>query len=172
MMYAGVPDDHRETTDLHLLSVVALDNGASPTSTRSVQEFFHEATDRTVTLGPALDEVTIGPVAGAYPRLRAEYTPQNEYDLYFEVLFAQDDREWLVSATQGFFGAGGDVMLRIPDFEGTGGWDPDAWAFRAGVQTDWYFSASGWTAEGGIVTTPFIEGGVFRTGTRMGTITP
>lgn len=173
MTYAGIPADRQEAGDLHLLSVVAIDDAEDPTSTRIVQEFFMEAGDRTATLGPELGAVTVTSINGAdYPRLQAMYSPQDEYNQYYLVSFAQPDHQWLLAATQGFVGAGNDVELVVPDFGDTDGWDPDAWALEDGVQTDWFFSASGWTAEGGVVMSPFVEGGLFRTATRMGTVTP
>jgi hypothetical protein len=99
------------------------------------------------------------------------YSPQDEYDDYFLVSFTQPDHSWLLAATREYIGTD-DVELTIPDFTGTAGWDPDAWALEAGVQTDWFFSASGWSADGGIVMSPFVEGGEFLSAIRFGSITP
>jgi hypothetical protein len=96
---------------------------------------------------------------------------QPEYDRYWIATFDQTGRNVTVSATEEYV-SGGTVDLSIPDFTGTDGWNPATWALLQGVATDWFFIGLGWTADGGIISSPFIEGGEFLTASRQGVITP
>jgi hypothetical protein len=50
------------------------------------------------------------------------------------------------------------------------GWNDD-WGLRPGIQTTWFFSASGWTSNGGF-DPDLVAGAQFRNATQSGTITP
>lgn len=171
--YAGIPADRQQPGDIHLLSVVAMDDPANPTRSRTVQEFFVAAGDRTVTLGPVLDNGTVSAIPGApYPRLQAVQTRQPEYTKYFFADFSQLAREWQILASAAWVGAGSDVTLAVPDFSGVEGWDPGAWALEAGEETEWTVGGFDWSVAGGIFAAPFTDGGRVVSANRHGTITP
>jgi hypothetical protein len=167
--YAGVPTDRQQAGDLHFLTVVASPTAEDPTTTRATGLIFAEATDQTVTLGPTIAGVTTEVVdTDPYVRLRTIYTAQAEYASFFVVNYSQTDREATISASTAFTGA--NVELEIPDFTGVAGWNDD-WGLRPGVQTTWFFSASGWTSNGGF-DPDLVAGAQFRNATQSGTITP
>lgn len=169
--YAGIPASRQEAGDLHLLTAFAVPDAQNVMETRAVLEMFNVAEDKTLTMGPVLGSVSAQTLATTpYARLELEYIIQPQYDRYWIASFSQSDRSVNITATADYVGSG-PVVLAIPDFSTTDGWN-NMWGPAAGVNTDWGFFAIGWDAEGGIITSPFLEGGTIYTGTRTGTITP
>jgi len=171
----GVPATQQQATDLHALSVNALPPTQPAAHLRNVTSYFKDAVDRTVSLGPLLTMPTVSAAATTpYARLRMQLDVQQEYEDAWGLSYAQipagQDRVVAISLTRGYTGDVSSLDVAIPDFTGTAGWDA-AWAPRSGVETQWSIAATGWTAPSG---SPFsvMEGGISRTGTRSGAITP
>jgi hypothetical protein len=63
------------------------------------------------------------------------------------------------------------ITLALPEFAGTGGWNA-AWGPRAGIPTEWTFTASGWPDAGGLGGPPLLDGAQRLTASRGGSLTP
>ena len=174
--YYGVPAAQQATGDLHLITAVATNiTGSTANYLRIAGTYFKDATDKTVTLGPVPATATVSTLATTpYVRLRMQWTAQTEYGKYFSSIYSQASatapRTTIVSATSGYLGST-SVDLSIPDFTGVAGWDSN-WGLKAGQTTQWIASATGWSAPGGIIGSPAVEGGTLLIGSRIGTITP
>ncbi|HUF68231.1 MAG TPA: hypothetical protein VMM79_06215 [Longimicrobiales bacterium] len=167
--YYGVPNASRVSGDLHVLNVLSLTTSA--TNYRSASIYFAEATDRTVTLGPQISGLTVSTVNSApYARLRAQYTVQPEYDDLIIFAGGQQNSTFTIFASKAYVGASATYDFAIPDFTGVGGW-VNSWAPQLGINTDWSFSATGYSMPGGLLT-PFADGLLSQNAVTTGSITP
>jgi hypothetical protein len=174
----GIPAAQQVAGDFHFLNVNASPAGLTgvPAYTRNVGLVFQAVSNRTVTLGPLHSAVTIGTAAGAgYGRITATFAIQPEYDRYHVADYQQAgggaERRTQVQKTKGYIAAGGASDLNVPDLSGVTGWLAD-WGLKLGVSAVWTVASSGWTDPGGIFITPFMDGAVYTSATRGGTITP
>jgi hypothetical protein len=136
--FYGVPTAQLATGDYHMLSVGAIPSStAAPTSFRNVITFLRAATDRTVTLGPALSTPTVTSLATTpYLRLRAQFASQAQYNGMASAVYSQAARTASVTATAAYFGGvPATWSLDIPDLSAAA-FDP-TWGLRTGVRTDW-----------------------------------
>ncbi len=171
--FPAVPGARQEAGDLHILSVTAAPAGAGADHTRGVTSMFHDAADQTVSLGPDLGTVAVSTVANApYLRLRAQYTIQSEYDGAWVLNLGPEAGNGVsFVVTAGYLGGGGAFDQTVPDFSGVAGWQ-DAWGMTSGASVNWFMSATGWTSSGGIITSPYVEGGRVLSASRFGAINP
>ena len=176
----GMPTDRLEAGDLHLVQIVAVDptagGAAIPPPTRTLGVAFREVEDRTVTLGPVHTMPTVTTVATApYARMRAEWTLQPEYDRTVFLFFTQAQglpvRSVTILASDGFLATSSVAELEVPDLSGVDGWD-NTWGLVPGVSTLWTVSGTGWQGPGFINFPEIVNGTVFFSGTRSGSITP
>jgi hypothetical protein len=167
--YPAVPDDRIGTRDLQQLRVVAAPAGAGPAETRSASVFFRNASDRTVTLGPALGAVTVTAAAASPLRPRVQYTTQAEYARWFEIVFDQAGRSARIGVGPGWV-QGGTIDAVLPDLAGLEGWQA-AWGLTAGPTT-WTATAAGWSAATGTAEPPVTDGGAARSASRTGPLVP
>jgi hypothetical protein len=163
---------------MHLLTLLAAPAGSAATDPfRSATLVFRTAAPLDVTLGPTLSPVAVTvPSAMPYARLQATYPVQTHYATHWTFAYAQAspgglDREVVISATGAYFTTFSTITLALPDFAGTGGWDV-AYGPRAGVATQWSFTASGWLDAGGLDGPPIVDGASGLSAARAGTITP
>lgn len=177
-VFPAIPASRQLTGDLHVLTVMAAAPGApagAPGRTATV--LFGSATSVNAALGPALSAVTVTvPSASPYARLQASYPVQAAYASYWTLRYSQagtggTDREVVITATGSWLTTASTVVLGLPDFAGTGGWDFQ-YAPRTGVATGWTFSAAGWIQAGGLDGPPLIDGTQGQAAMRSGTITP
>jgi hypothetical protein len=173
--WSGIPAASQVAGDLHLLTISAQATGlTAPTSTRAVTLAFATAANKTITFGPTMTLPTITTLASApYARLRAALTLQAEYGRYFTANFQQagsTPRRTEIQMSSSY-GVSGTFNIDIPDFTGVAGFDP-AWGLRAGTVVNWTMAVSGWEGTAGTVGGPIVEGGIFSSATRLGSITP
>lgn len=173
--WSGIPAASQVAGDLHLMTFSAQATGlAAPTSTRAVTLAFATAVDKTITFGSNMTLPTISTLASApYARLRAAITLQAEYGRYFTANFQQagaTPRRTEIQMSSSY-GVSGTFSLDIPDFTGVAGFDT-AWGLRAGTVVNWTMAVSGWEGTAGAVGGPIVEGGIFASATRLGSITP
>jgi hypothetical protein len=170
--YAGVPAAKQASGDLHLVLATASPNSTNPTQSRSSGIFFKDATNRTVTLGSALNQPTVSAAATApYVRFRATGNVQAEYNKSISVEFSQAaGRSVVFSATEGYLAGLTAYDFTIPDFTAVAGWDSN-WGPKAGAATTWEVTGTGYTGIGLVSPTP-IEGATFLSASRNGSITP
>jgi len=169
--YFGVPEANRTSGDVHFLTVGAY-SGTTFTNYRTVSNYFGQATDQTVTLGPQITPVTVSTVATSpYARLRAQYTIQPEYDDL--LLFGGGQatgQTFTIFASKEYLGGSSQFDAGIPDFSGVNGW-MNAWAPQPGAEITWTFSATGYSVPGGLVT-PQTDGVTAQGAVATGQITP
>ena len=156
-------------------TATASPNATNPTQSRSSGIFFKDATNRTVTLGPALNQSTVSVAATApYGRFRATGAVQAEYNKSISVEFIQAtaavSRTVIFSATEGYLAGLSTYDFTVPDFTGVAGWDSN-WGPKAGAATTWDVTGTGYTGAGVGSPTP-VEGATFLSATRNGSITP
>jgi len=173
--YAGVPAAKQASGDLHLVLATASPNTTNPTQSRSSGIFFKDATNRTVTLGSALNQPTVSAAATApYVRFRATGGVQAEYNKSISVEFTQSaaaaSRTVIFSATEGYLAGLATYDFTIPDFTAVAGWDSN-WGPKAGAATRWDVTGTGYTGIGVASPTP-VEGATFLSANRNGSITP
>ena len=149
--YYGLPTAQLATGDLHSLTAFAT-SGGTGSSVRFATLYSRTVTDRTVTLGAALNAPTTSTVASTpYLRLRAQLAAQSEYNRFGGVSFAQSQgtsivRSVSVYATGAVAGTSG-FDLTIPDLTAAAGWD-NAWGLQAGTATEYSVFATGGTSTG------------------------
>jgi len=138
----GVPSARTQAGDLHQVFVTAV---TGTTGGRLVSQFNRELTDRTLTLGPALNAPTITNIAGApYPRLRATGTWQTDYNQGIGISYSQTSgagRTWSVNASTGYFPSATAYELDLPDLSAAAGFNL-AWALQSGSSATWSISGS------------------------------
>jgi len=170
-----LPDSKRVAGDYHYLTVIAAPTfTTAPTMERFAGRTFFASADQTITIGPVPNAPTITTVSNVAPvRLDAAITIQPEYGKYFFSTWQQvgaNPRSVQVAATAGYVGGASTVHLGVPDLSATG--YTASWGLQPGVLTSWTAAAAGWSAAGGIVGTPFVEGATFSFGIRLGSLTP
>jgi hypothetical protein len=179
--FYGIPTAQLATGDFHYLLAAAVDTTLAqddvPPPSRMVGTAFGQVQNRTFPLGPPISQPTVSTVAGApYPRLRAQWTIQPEYDRFVFVSFSQptamsDGQGVFMGASSGFLAGAGTAVFEVPDFSPVPGWD-NAWALKAGANTIWTILGSGWQGDG-VINFPILqEGTEFFTASRSGQITP
>jgi hypothetical protein len=162
--YVGIPNDRLDTGDLHYLQVIAgsTDGDGSFGTARTAVDIFREVSDRTLELGPVLATPALTVESETPFVVRAEADAQAEYDDLFSISLSQVANTVSLIATTGWRSAAPTWDLRVPDLSSTAGWD-GAWGLQSGSTTSWAATGSGWTTSGGILGTPFEEGGSFLT---------
>jgi hypothetical protein len=173
--YAGVPAAKQAAGDLHLVLATASPNSNNPTQSRSTGMFFKDATNRTVTLGSALNAPGVSAAATApYVRFRATGTIQAEYNKSITAEFIQSaaaaSRTVIFTATEGYLAGSGTYDFTVPDFTAVAGWDSN-WGPKAGASTTWDVTATGFTGAGVGSPSP-VEGVTVSSASRNGSITP
>ncbi|MEZ4586193.1 MAG: hypothetical protein R2909_07320, partial [Gemmatimonadales bacterium] len=126
----GFPTGVQRSTDYHQLNVTAVTGAGTPvvgyTESRTVSEFFHDFGDRTITRPPSLGMPTIADLSGAYKRLRATFTVDDQYaSVLFQTTTLSPTRLVASTATKAALG-GTTAILTIPDWSGLPGWN-DQW---------------------------------------------
>ena len=179
--FYGIPTNQLATGDYHYLLAAAVDTILAeddiPPPLRMVGTSFGQVQNRTFPLGPPMAQPTLSTVATTpYPRLRAEWAIQPEYDRFVFVSFSQptvmsDGPGVFMGASSGFLFGAGTAVLEVPDFSPVSGWD-NAWALQTGANTIWTILGSGWQGDG-VINFPILqEGTQFFSATRSGEITP
>lgn len=172
--YPGVPTANQAAGDLHVLAIGAVPNSANPTAAREALFAFHDAADKTLTLGPALTTPTVSALtATGYSRLRAALTVQTEYNKLFGFGAQQTGaapRQFNIAQTAGYSNAS-SFNLDVPDLSAVAGFDVN-WGFKAGTVANWTVTGTGWPSASGIGQPPFTEGASYMFATKSGAITP
>ncbi|HUF70551.1 MAG TPA: hypothetical protein VMM79_18020 [Longimicrobiales bacterium] len=177
-VFPAIPGSRQVAGDMHLLTLLAAPAGATASSPyRTATAVFRVASNQTVSLGPSLSPVSVTvPSSVPYARLQASYPVQTHYATFWTFEYGQAgpaglDREVVISATGTYFTTFSTITLALPEFAGTGGWNV-AYGPRAGIPTEWTFTASGWPEAGGLDGPPLLDGAQGLTATRGGSITP
>ena len=170
----GVPTDKQAAGDFHFIFANAT-NGTPSTQTRQFGRVFRDAANQTFTLPAVLSSTGVSALAaaGGNSRLRAVYTPQNDYLSQWSVDYTQAGNGGVgvsISMTAAYSG-GGPVTLDVPDLTPLAGWNTN-WGLKPGFSTDWEFSATGASASFNVTSSALVEGAEFRSAQRVGTITP
>jgi hypothetical protein len=140
-----VPAGRQVAGDLHSLTVAAGDwSGGNSSSMRSRTSFFSAASDRTVTLGPALSAPTVTTATGGSTvRPRTQLARQAEYGSMLWLSFQQSNRELSVTATASYFGGSTTAWdVTVPDFGAAEGFNSQ-WGLRPGSAIEYSASAFG-----------------------------
>lgn len=168
-----VPSSKTAAGDVQAIAVnAATISGSLATQIRSVTAVFRDPANASVTLGAVVNTPVISTLATApYARLNAQVTRQTDYQDSWIANFSQfataSRRTVNITMSAGYAGSGTSLDLRVPDFTGVSGWQ-NTWGPIAGNLTSWNVAMTGWiSANGGLV-----DGALFRTGQRQGTITP
>ncbi|MGD8277667.1 MAG: hypothetical protein PVH00_06555 [Gemmatimonadota bacterium] len=174
--YAGVPASAMQSGDLHQLTVSAFDMNGTPSAFRWASKLFATAADETVTLGPALGNVTMTVAATTpYVRPRAQYTIQSEYNRYWYAGWSQSagaaTRAAVLAVSAGYLGSTSSFDFVLPDFSAVAGWN-NLWGFVTGSALGWQLFGSGWSAPGGYGGVPNLDGATSMAAFRIGSITP
>ncbi len=151
--FFGVPDARLQPGDLHTLSLTAETSGATRNA-RTVTKFVANVANQSLALGPAANTPTISTIAGSsYPRFRAQWTVQPEYNRVFNAAFGQATgavRTAQVFATASYLGGATTVDLSIPDFSALANWR-NTYALTPGVTTFWLVNSTGGSFDAGLV---------------------
>jgi hypothetical protein len=172
--YPGVPSANQAAGDLHVLAIVGLASLTGTSPTREALFAFHDAVDKTLTLGPGLSVPTVSTLtATGYARLRAAITVQPEYNKDFTFNGQQTGatpRSFNIQQTAGY-ASGSSLNLDLPDFSGVAGFDV-TWGPKVGTVVNWTVSGIGFPGSVGVTQPPFTEGASYMFANRPGTITP
>lgn len=173
--FSGIPAGSQLAGDLHVMTFSAQSAALqAPTSTRAVTLAFGAMGNKTVTFGSSATAPTVSVLGSApYARIRAAMTLQAEYNRYWLADFQQagaSPRRVQVQMTTGY-APGATFNLDVPDFSGVAGF-LNTWGLTAGTVVNWTTSVSGWEGNGGTVQGPIVNGGVYISATRMGSVTP
>ena len=172
--YPGVPAANQAAGDLHVLAVVAFPSLTNQTQQREALFAFHDATDKTVTIGPVLTAPTVSALtATGYARLRAALTVQPEYNKIFTFSGTQTgaaQRSFTISQTAGYSNAS-PLNIDVPDLSAVSGFDVN-WGIKTGTVVNWTVTGTGWPGTVGVGQPPFTEGASYMFANRLGTITP
>jgi hypothetical protein len=165
----GVPAARRTGNDLHFLqhSTTPL-TAPNAVRSRTVLQIFGAFGPRAVAFGAPLSPPTVTALGGG--RAQMQFPIQTEYGRYWVAGFLQasGSRSIVIGATSAWVGGGGTVTLATPNFATVTGWNP-AWGLTAGAAA-WTATAAGWADSGGITTTPFVDGAVYRSATASGEV--
>lgn len=141
----SVPYAMTRRGDVHAVSFLS---GVSPEPTRYVANYFREATDRALALGPFLGQPSVSVVGSSqYLRLRMTLGSQTEYPSYVVARYAQSsltapNAYVNVLMSSGYLGeTPGMWDVSIPDLAGVPGFDAK-WMLKPGVATGWTVEAS------------------------------
>lgn len=171
--FYGVPGARQQNGDWHFMNVIALPSLQNTTQTRQAGIAFKDIGNKTVTLGPVMNNPTV--TSQGSGRMRLVYNVQTEYGKFFIANYQQgsaaNQRISSLMMTTAYNQGAGTATIDIPDFSGVAGFDAN-WLLKVGVSTTWTSTATGWPSAGGITSTPLTEGAVYQSGTRMGTVTP
>ncbi len=165
--FYGVPAARRVGNDLHFLNVTATPaTGPTNVRTRNIGLLFSAVGPKTVTFGAALSAPTVTSLGSQ--RAQVQLPIQAEYNRYwvFDLQQPTADKQVTIEATGGWLGGGATLTLPVPNLSTVAGWNA-AWALNAG-NTNWTVTATGWDAAGGITSTPFVDGAVYRSATQQG----
>jgi hypothetical protein len=127
--YVSVPVSMRGATDLHRITTFA----SSATGTREVSQFYREPSDRTLTFGPDLSNLTMSIASSTpYVRPRLSVPSQAEYPTAMEAFFGQLSgstfRTVRIFTTAAFLGGRPATWtLDMPDLSAAG--YQSTWAF-------------------------------------------
>lgn len=170
--YPGIPSAQQATGDLHTLTFLATPPGqATPTETRTATIMFKEAVDKTVSLGPPAQTITVGAATSPYVMPRMTTAIQPDYSRLFVSAFSQNAGAFLrsltITATGAYLGTATTYDVALPDFSSVPDWS-GSWGFVTGTAVPWWFSATGWDTSGGVTASPFADGGIVRSVTRSG----
>lgn len=136
----GVPAALVQSGDFHELLVFA--NGGE--SYRGETHYYRAPGNRTVALGPALNNPNLTTVAGSsHLRLRTQLGSQSDYATLLSVEHVQSSREVILTMTNSYHG-GTPIQwdVTIPDLSGVPGF-PSGALLQSGVNTDWFVEAYG-----------------------------
>lgn len=163
----GVPSSRTQAGDLHGLFVTAT---AADQSSRVVLIYNRDLVAKSIALGATPGPLTVtGVSGGAYARIRLQGSWQAEYGDIIGGGYTQTTlRSWNFTISRGYSGAGGTFDFTLPDFSTVPGFDTN-WGLRAGVQTGWATSVTGYLTS---FANGIVEGSTLRLGSRNGTITP
>jgi hypothetical protein len=136
---SGIPSGQQLGTDFHGLTVFTLLGNDS----RSITQYNHTLTARTLTLGAVIPAPTITTLATppAYKRLQAAYTLPIDYE--GSTSFGYNDganKSVTISATFGYLG-GLSTTLALADYSALSGWDNN-WPPATSSTGDWTVSGS------------------------------
>jgi hypothetical protein len=136
---SGIPGAQQRASDFHGLAITAL----SATGIRTITQYNHTLSARTVTLGAVMPTPTITTLAGAYKRLQAVYTLPADYPglTGFGYMNGSGSKSVAISATPGYRG-GSSTTLALDNYSGLTGWD-DTWPPGTGSTGDWTISGFG-----------------------------
>jgi hypothetical protein len=141
-LFYGLPSARLVAGESQQLVVVSSATlSASSASNRFVATTFSDAADKSLTLGPVLNTVTIGGSA----RPSASYAIQSGYDQIFQMDLDQSSgissKTIEVIVTRGYLGASASaVTLLVPDLSGVAGFST-AWLMTPGSSATWTFYA-------------------------------
>ncbi|MGV3707569.1 MAG: beta strand repeat-containing protein [Gemmatimonas sp.] len=159
----GVQTSQLIAGDLHALLVSAV-SGTTVSSTRGVYTYFREIAARTVDLGAELTAPTITFSTSTVFRPKATGTFQSDFQTAFGGTFYQtNDRSVTVTSSKGYYGAGTQYELEVPDLAPLAGFQA-TWGLTPGSNTNWSVSASG------IPAAAPTDGTVYRLAARTGVI--
>ncbi len=169
--FFGMPDQHLQSGDLHLITATATETAQSYTRTRSVTQYQRLARDLTFNLRPVMSTVTTSTIATSpYVRPRAQFAVQPEYNRFWSAAFGA-----AAGNTAGIFmfegyEPGATFDRTVPDFSGVPGWSND-WGLPQG-ELFYSVSASGWDDGGEPGAPAGSDGTNSRVTTENGTLNP
>ncbi len=170
--YSGVPSSQGATGDLHSLSAVATDAGA--TAIRTSTLYFRDAVDQILALGPAPAATVTVAASTPYARIQAAWSIQSQYNKFFALSGTQASggpHAFTVAATPAYFGPTTHITIGVPNFSAVSGWQ-DIYGPVAGSPVIWGVFTSGWNLSGGGVGAPVAEGSQSLSALQRGSITP
>jgi hypothetical protein len=173
----GFPAASRQAGELHVVSAIAIRQaGGIATQTRQVMFAQADVANKTVTFGPDLTNNAITVLGTApYLRLSIANAVQAEYNGYFVGNFQQGTgatfRSVTIQKSMGWISGGGTAALEIEDWSAANG-TYNTYALMPAVQTTVTQTATGWTGVGNFFMTPYVEGAMFFSATRLAQLTP
>ena len=160
--YVGVPVARMAAGEFHTIMVNSSATENVAISYRGAILAFQDPTPKTITLGPLMAPMDVGPLSwtGPYVRFFMRIPFQAEYDDYYFATIQQEGgrmNSLSLGATKAYLD-GASFDFQTPDFTGVAGWNDD-WGLQAGLPetTLVTMTAMGWTGDGGITGMPFSE---------------
>jgi uncharacterized membrane protein len=142
---SGIPGAKQRVSDYHGILVSATTASAS----RSITEYFHALSARTLTLGAAMPTPAVTSLGGPYKRLQAVFTLPTDYQSSTAFVYSDaGGKSVSLSATFGYLG-GAATTLGLADYSGLAGWD-NAWAPASASSVDWNAIGSGGNVTGSV----------------------
>jgi hypothetical protein len=165
--WKGFPGAAQMAGDFHFLQANAYSpNAQNPARIRAALVVTQGVANQTLTLGPALSNVTVSTVRAAPLRLQASVARQAEYASVYDFVATQGGKEFNVQVTAAYLGSPTTTVVQWPDFQGIPGFN-DAWLPLAGSPISWTFGGTGFTGS----PAPS-EGKVVSLGIQLGSFTP